>query len=425
MNTTTLHRIRDLIDDIPVIDIHAHLGTGGMWQARDLTDILFYHWLGTELQNAGCPREVCSPSRNDDGQPRIEPWERVKQAVPYCACIRNTSNYWAFSGILRDLYDIEGGLTEGNALRVYDAVAEKAADPSWELEVLRRARIEKATVAHNCVPRDPTPYVPYVSAEPIYGIGLRSPDTLEKTIGRRVESAEELKDSIVTTIESLAMDPGIRALHVWLPATWRYTEIEACDVDGLLYHWMAGDTLSEYEHNCLASWSADIAAEAAARHGLIVQIFHGSISYGGAQVATWHPEFLRMLILHVARNSDTQFDLFLATRNASHEAAGMARHYPNLTVSGAWWHGFTPSTLTEFFRDRLEMLPMTRWNAFFSDGYCVEWCYGKLLVTRNRLAVALAGLVDEGLIGESDVVPIARAVLYENPSRMYLPNHIG
>jgi hypothetical protein len=66
------------------------------------------------------------------------------------------------------------------------------------------------------------------------------------------------------------------------------------------------------------------------------------------------------------------------------------------------------------------MLPMTRWNAFYSDAYCVEWCYGKLLVTKNRLAVALSELVGEGLIGLEDVVPLARAVLYENPKREYI-----
>jgi hypothetical protein len=90
-------------------------------------------------------------------------------------------------------------------------------------------------------------------------------------------------------------------------------------------------------------------------------------------------------------------------------------------VSGAWWHAFTPTTLGEFFRDRLEMLPSTAWNAFYSDGYIVEWMYGKLLVTKNRLAHALAGMVDEGFLADAeDALDVAEKVLYDNAERAYL-----
>ena len=402
--------IQEAINEIPAIDIHTHLGSGGMWQARDLTDILFYHWLGTELKNAGHADRLDLGFR-----------ERVQLAVPYCGAIRSTSNYWMFAGILRDLYGIEGGLTESNWEAAFDVIAERAEDQSWELEVLRRAKIEKAAVEKGCKPKDPSPYFNYAYAEPLYGVGLRSPDSLEKAIGRKVETARELSEALTETTKRLVEQHKIKALHVWLPANWQYTTTVECDIDGLLFHWMDGEVLSDYEQHCLASFSADVMAREAAKYGLVVQLFHGSIAYGGGpQVSTWHPDFLRTAILHMASHPDTPFDLFLATRNASHEAAGMARQYPNLMVSGGWWHGFTPTTLTEFFRDRLEMLPMTRWSAFYSDGYCVEWCYGKLLLAKNRLAVALSQLVDEGLIGESDVEPIARAVLYDNPKRVYL-----
>jgi hypothetical protein len=419
MDQRRFDRIRTGIEEIPVIDIHTHLGTGGMWQARSLADILFYHWLGTELRNAGCPEEICAP-KGDSAQAQ-DPRDRVRLAVPYCARIRNTSNYWVFSGLMRNLYGIEGGLTEKNWEKAFDAVAEKATDLFWEMEVLRRARIEKAAVERGCVPRDSSPYFNYAYAEPLYGAGLGDPRALEKMVGRNVESGEALDAALTNTIRRLARKDAVRALHVWLPASWRYTQTEEREIDRLLYFWTTGETISSYEQNCLASFSADICARAAANHNLVVQLFHGSTAYGrGMQVGTWHPDFLRTVIYHTGSNEKTEFDLFLATRNASHEATSMARMHTNLMVSGAWWHGFTPTTIREFFRDRLEMLPMTRWSAFYSDGYCVEWCYGKLLLTKNMLAVALAQLVGEGLLGDSDVEPIARAVLYENPKREYL-----
>jgi glucuronate isomerase len=76
--------------------------------------------------------------------------------------------------------------------------------------------------------------------------------------------------------------------------------------------------------------------------------------------------------------------------------------------------------MTEFFRDRLEMLPMNKWNAFFSDAYCAEWVYGKSTLTRNRLALALSELVEEALVTEETAAEMARMVLYDNPRRLYL-----
>jgi hypothetical protein len=71
------------------------------------------------------------------------------------------------------------------------------------------------------------------------------------------------------------------------------------------------------------------------------------------------------------------------------------------------------------FRDRLEMLPTTAWNAFFSDGYLVEWVYGKQLVTKNVLSHALADMVGEGYITEDEAVDMAAQLLYRTPLATY------
>jgi hypothetical protein len=65
------------------------------------------------------------------------------------------------------------------------------------------------------------------------------------------------------------------------------------------------------------------------------------------------------------------------------------------------------------------MLPNTAWNAFYSDGYIVEWIYGKLLVTKNRLSHALAGMADEGFLTEDDALEIAPRVLHDNAAASY------
>jgi hypothetical protein len=65
------------------------------------------------------------------------------------------------------------------------------------------------------------------------------------------------------------------------------------------------------------------------------------------------------------------------------------------------------------------MLPTTAWNAFFSDGYIVEWVYGKQLVTKNVLSHALADMVAEGYITEQDALEMAAQLLYHTPLAVY------
>ncbi len=407
--------VREIVDDTPAIDVHSHLGTNGMWQARDLTDILHYHWLGMELRTAGCAQEVIHGREMD-------PRERVERTLPFMPAVRNTVNHWAFAGILRDLYGFEGDtLRADNWEQVSEQVGAKATDEGWIGTVLEKAKIEQVCVHYGGQPRDPSPFFHYEYGEPLYGVGLRGGiDAVERLTGMPISDADGLDSALTGQVQRLVQEHGVRCFHVWMPSSWRYREVSHKRGTDLIGWLKQGQDLTEETHNQLASFSADIMAREAGKHGLPVQLFHGSVAYGdGPQTAVWEPEWLRRLVGHIARNADTRFDLFLATRNAGHEATILARMYPNLIVSGAWWHGFTPTTLREFFRDRLEMLPMTRWNAFYSDGYCIEWVYGKLLVTKNRLALALAELVAEGLLAKDDVAEIARLVLYENPKRYY------
>ena len=71
------------------------------------------------------------------------------------------------------------------------------------------------------------------------------------------------------------------------------------------------------------------------------------------------------------------------------------------------------------FRDRLELLPTTAWNAFFSDGYLVEWVYGKQTGDQERALARPGGYGGEGYITEEDAVDVAAQLLYRTPLATY------
>ncbi len=412
-------KIRSGLDEIKVIDIHSHLGSSGVWQARDLPHLVSYFWLSMELARAkGAPVEA---------DPRRDPEGYMREVVPYFPAIRNTFNHYAFMAMLRDLYGYEGRTLTGDTWRDVDAKVRAAAeDPDRFVKVLDRSNVEKVFVAHGerGMPHPSGRCIPYGYGEPLFALEERS--QAEAISGAGAEppaSLDELADGIRGPVESLANEKKIRALHTWVRGTWVYREVSAGDAAPIYKRVIAGEDVAPEERDGLMSFTADVTADAAAAHGVVIQIFHGMIAHTQGPtphcVSYFNPEFLRALTRHFWRHKETRYDLFFGTRAASHESASIARIYPNVSVSGGWWHGFSPQTLTEFFRDRLELLPNTAWNAFYSDGRMVEWVYGKLAVSKNRLAHALAGMVTEGFITEDDALDIARKLLHDNPAQMY------
>lgn len=416
-------RIRLAMDGMRVADVHTHFPTRGLRQARTLADIVSYHWLATELTRAA--------EREFEASPHGDPEAYLREVVPHFAAIRNTSNHYAMVGILRDLYGFDGRtLTEDNWRRVDEAVRSHADDPAWVDVVLDRARIEKLVVPVGEGAGDlSSRYVPYETGEDLFMAS--TPDALKRLGGGGggggpPKTLDDLEAAITGAIDSFASERGIRALHVWCHSEWTYAPPDRARAASALEAIGRGGEPSVEEGRDLTSFSADATAAAAGRHGMVIQLFHGMTAHsgpgpggGGGMSSDCNLRFLRSLAPHFAAHPETRYDLFLATRIPGHEAASLARVHYNLMVSGAWWHAFTPTTLTEFFRDRLEMLPTTAWNAFYSDGYIVEWVYGKLLVTKNRLAVALAGLVEEDFLTEDDAVEMAGRLLYDNAVRTY------
>lgn len=409
-------RLRGAMDAMRVADVHSHLGGGGRRQARTLADIVSYHWLSKELERAKGRAIAADPRHDPDGY--------LREVAPLFPAIRNTVNHYAFLGILRDLYGFEARtLTPANWQRADEAVRAHADDPSWLPAVLDRARIDRVLVAHkDGMPDDSERYAAYEYGEPICSV--QSFEPLRAWPGCRdglPRTPDALRAAVNQRVDRLVAEKRVRALHIWAPGTWQYRLVADEAAEPLIERLADGDELTEDEAALTASFSADAGAGAAARHNLVIQLFHGSIRYTprGYNASYWNPRFLRSLALHFEMHPEVTYDLFLATRLPSHEAVQLSLAYPNLMVSGAWWHGFTPTTLLTFFRDRLEMLPNTAWNAFYSDGYLVEWVYGKLLVTKNRLARALADMADEGFLTEDDAVDIAQRVLWDNPVAAY------
>ena len=141
-------RIRDIVFNVEAIDCHTHIDPQQP-KSRDISDILFYHWVVTEMESIGLDKNLVHPDLPTD--------ERVTNALPYLKQITNTATYWCVISALRDVYGADvWELTADNWQPVNDKVVAGANDDAWLAHVLgKKAKVRSSFLTFECT--DPVP----------------------------------------------------------------------------------------------------------------------------------------------------------------------------------------------------------------------------------------------------------------------------
>ena len=127
---------------------------------------------------------------------------------------------------------------------------------------------------------------------------------------------------------------------------------------------------------------------------------------------------IRQLAEIIGRHPRLSFQCFLASRHANQSLRTLARELPNFSLAGYWWHNFFPDIIRQIIAERLDMLPTNRQVGFFSDAYCLEWAYAKLILVRRQLARVLAERIDQGQYSLDEALAIAEAILFRTPQQL-------
>ncbi|MBI4165375.1 MAG: hypothetical protein HY508_06535 [Acidobacteria bacterium] len=94
--------------------------------------------------------------------------------------------------------------------------------------------------------------------------------------------------------------------------------------------------------------------------------------------------------------SEVKFDLLLVSAVHSQEAVATAKNHANTSLSGFWWHAFSPPSIRAMLTARLMALPVVKLHAFISDAHNLDWSAGKLALLRHELSWVLAELIVSG-----------------------------
>ena len=117
------------------------------------------------------------------------------------------------------------------------------------------------------------------------------------------------------------------------------------------------------------------------------------------------------LARQASRFPKLKFAIMSASEHQDQAFCTIVRELPNVSIVGYWWHCFFPSKIRRMISDRLDMIPMNKQFAFFSDAYCMDWTYGKAYVVKKQLAAVLAEKIEEGQFTYDNALEIAHEIL--------------
>lgn len=414
------------LQEVRTVDPHCHLRVHKP-SADTLADILLYHHLWIELVSSGMGQQEVSraglPQELVD--PQIPPLERVRRGLPYLPNIASTTVGLFLKWILRDLYG-EEGLTASNFERVHAQVEARGKDPAWNEELLRdRCGIE-ASISVEC---QGTPYSPKLfKGRELYVTNLvsgkQSPAEIlcgwQEVFGREIANAYDYIAFLRSTVDALSIDE-YRFIGLWVLPHLAGDDIREERITGILRKVRDREPLEPAETGKFCYFGLIHLLESLRRTPLrLIQLIAGAeVLPPHRSITRWDGAFSGAIGRLADRFDDFHFNLSTASDLFTQDLGILAKHIPNISVAGYWWHTLYPFYLRKSIETRLDMVPLNKIIAFFSDAYHAEWCYPKLRMVKQVVQQILHERVERGWYDLDTALNVIEHIFHENPKRIY------
>ena len=425
-------QLEQIIDDelkqVPVLDVHSHLLPEQV-MARDLCDILHYHHVGSELISSGLPVEdIWLDGRpHDAGMLDIPRRELVRRALPYLHNIRNTTLGYFLRTILEDLYGVEGGFVdEKNWEEVWDLVEQKAQDPNWEQVVLRDlCHIVRSLIVDRPFNREPNDHFGLTWEWEAFRV-LFSPESiqqgvacLEGVLNCELDHRADVEVALKQQIKH-CVDHKLHAIVFWLPTSFRLCS-PTWDQVKLATERIRENKGSHADAITCGSFILHLFLDCLGQSPLrtVTIIFGADRLPPHRPVSCSSSEAVESLYGLFNQHQNVHFDVFCASDIHTQDFAIAAKHIPNVSIAGYWWHMLYPYYIKKALSTRLDIVPANKIIAFFSDAFHGEWCYPKLKLVKNIFKEILVEKVESGYYTEEAAISLIKQTFFDNPKRIY------
>jgi hypothetical protein len=438
MNDLVYKDIYNEIMKLPVFDAHTHVDAEHL-TARGLHDILLYHMIISELYSAGCS----DSERLSEDPDEEEINERIERALPYLPYIENTSCFWICKKILKDLYDWEEEITKDNWRKLHEIIKKKYADSSWPRKIIASANIQKLSTEYwrrkdgraddilefalewaffdRC--QWQARYdIALIELEMTWdrktpGAPLPVTITGDLHIPRQISTLNDVHDAMQHYCDVIPYDE-IVCINQNFSTDVYYRPVTADEMITALKH---RDSAGPVERDIYICYLQEyLLTELEKRRKRVVVPmgiaaeplpFESGTKFRDESVF----EYARM----VSRHPNIDFVAFIASASHNQHFCTLARELPNLYLIGYWWHNFFPSYISRIMEERLELLPINKNIGFFTDGYCLDWVYGKSILIRKILSGVLGQKIDSGYYTKKQALDIAKAMLKDTGTNVF------
>ncbi len=410
--------LKEAVQSLSVVDIHTHIN-GSDPAAHDISEIVFYHYIVSELEASGVSRAELNAANTVE--------KKVELFLKWHGRLSNTITYWCLRRVL-ELHGVnaQAELTRSSLLEANERVRATHADPGWP----RRTLVETNHVCRTALTLEVTEKTIPFDSKLFFGT-LRLDEITVNVSQNNLRRFAEVSGTIIGDLSSFEKaaqarvrdfaKAGGKALTVGLPPEEDFATAERSSAEQVFGRILTGEAVSSQEtallHSYLLDFFAGLASEATRPFQILLGVRRPLP--GRAAVAVLHPGLVSRYASLFHKFSNLNFDLFLASAAHSQEAIATAKNYPNLSLSGFWWYGFSPPYIRALLMERLLALPQVKLHAFFSDAYNVEWSVGKLALLRRELSRVLAELMVSGYLSESQAPDLAKGLLSGNATQLY------
>lgn len=433
MPTALEERLLAEIDAIPLIDPHTHINPHAP-AARNLADILGYHYYTELAHSAGMPREQIEA-------PGLPARERVARLLPYLEPLENTIQYsWLIEFAQKLIGWPHDRLTPANWETLYDACESRMSQPGWPEQVLARSKLQAVFLTNDFDDPlegfDTCRYVPCLRTDELV-FHLSRPavrERLERASSETIDSVAGLRRAIGRLFERFC-SRGARACAISLPPDFRPVRIEPQEAEralrqvcgcGTAAATQTGESSVQQASQVLAYfvfWTlAEYCAEFRLPFDLMIGVNRGVYAGGVYQGQDLYDSRVSLLQYRELFNAFPQvvFPISVLASVTNQELASYAWIFPNVVAHGHWWYSNTPSIIEHDAAHRLEAVPQTKQIAYYSDMYKLEFALPKFAMYKRVLARILA---ERYVIGrgwtEERALALARRVLRDNVERVF------
>jgi hypothetical protein len=421
-------RITRALDEVRVVDPHCHLDAARP-AATSLADILLYHHVWIELVSAGMGQHEVTRAGlpHELADPGIDARERVRRALPWLPRIRSTTVGMLLGWLIADLYGGTGSLAERDIDALAAEVEKRGRDPAWPerffSEVCGMERLVSVEPAGG-------PRLARIAGadERLRALniadGKAGPrerlEQMSAVLGRDVRTAGDYREYAV----KLALDPARDSptfIGAWMPAFFTDELAEEGAVGRTIARAWEGEPLSHAEMGSVSYFGMECALEAL-RGGPVrtIQLIAGAeVIPPHRSVTHWSGRFSGAVARLASRFEDFRFNLAAASDMYTQDIAVMAKHIPNVSVAGYWWHTLYPYYIRKSIETRLDMVPAGKIVAFFSDAYHCEWCWPKLRMVKQIVGELLVERVSKGWYDIDTALWIIPTIFRDAPKAIY------